>query len=199
MMTPLSSSLSSSPQSSLISFSPPPLRPGNAAAAPKTQRHTRRLRHLSPPPTPCRRLAAAPPAPQHARCPPPTPTMPPCGRCSAAAPTTPRHAHRCRDRRPLSPPPPIHKHPDNAATHCRRHPPSPTTMHTRRKRPVPWASRRRRQCPTPTPNVNAHADANADEEAAQWEAARDGRQRRSQWTAAARSRWTAAMRLDSGG
>jgi len=33
--------------------------------------------------------------------------------------------------------------------------------------------------------VNAHANANADEEAAQWKAARDGRQRRSQWTGGA--------------
>ncbi len=111
MMTPLSSSLSSSPQSSH-----PNGTPDASVIPPRHQRPT-----------------AAPPAPQHARCPPPTPTMPPCGCCSAAAPTTPRHTHRCRDHRPLSPPPPIHKHPDNAVTRCRRHPPCPTTMHTRRK------------------------------------------------------------------
>ena len=34
-------------------------------------------------------------------------------------------------------------------------------MHTRRKRPIPWALHRQQQYPTPMPNVNAHANANA--------------------------------------
>ena len=155
------------------------------------------------PPQQRRCEADASPPPQHQQgCGTPSTAvvvLPPCHRChhpppptcqhhlNTATPTTPRHTHRCRDRRPLSPPPPIHKHPDNAATRCRRHPPSPTTMHTRRKRrDTADAQDRRVSTRSPTRKRRngrrREMDGSGDHNG-RWRGDRDGWRRRD-WTAA---------------